>query len=105
MSVLYVKPAQKSGELLSLIRSAIEGEIARLELALEQAERRLQMFEEKYGVTSDHFISVMTAEDLQGGDDEYVQWAGEYHLAQRLREKLYRLREIEYGDSGVLQPD
>jgi hypothetical protein len=47
----------------------------------------------------------MVAEDLQGGDDEYVQWAGEYRLAQRLREKLHRLREIEYSDSGVLQPD
>jgi len=105
MSVLYVHPVQKSGELLSLVRSAVESEIARLELALERAEQRLRAFEERYGVTSEYFISTMVAEDLQGGDDEYVQWAGEYRLAQRLREKLHRLREIEYSDSGVLQPD
>lgn len=105
MNVLYIRPDQRAGEVLSLVRSAIESEITRLELALEQAKRRLQAFEEKYGVTSDYFISVMTAEDLQGGDEEYVQWAGEYLLAQRLQEKLTWLRELKYGDPGVFQSD
>ena len=42
------------------------------------AVKRLATFEEKYGVTSEHFLAVMTAEDLEGKDDEYVHWAGEY---------------------------
>lgn len=58
--------------------------------------------QQKYGVTSEHFISEMAAEDLEGGDDEYVRWAGEYKLMQRLREKLQHLQEINYGDSSLL---
>lgn len=46
MSTLYVQPTQKAGEVLLLVRSAIEGEIARLELALERARERLAPFEE-----------------------------------------------------------
>jgi hypothetical protein len=46
----------------------------------------------------------MAAEDLKGGDDEYVRWAGEYKLMQRLQEKLRQLQEINYGDSSLLQP-
>jgi hypothetical protein len=90
---------------LSLVRSAIEGEVARLELALKLARERLVPFEQKYGVTSEHFISKTAAEDLEGGDDEYVGWAGEYKLMQRLQEKLRQLQEINYGDSSLLQPD
>jgi len=72
---------------LHLVKSAIETEIARLELALEMANKRLMPFDKKYNVTSDHFISHLTAEDLDGGDDEYVSWAGEYQLKQRLESK------------------
>jgi len=105
MSTIYVEPTQKASEVLPLVRSAIEGEIARLELALKLAMERLIPFEQKYGVTSAHFISEMAAEDLEGGDDEYVRWAGEYKLMQRLQEKLRRLQEINYGDSSLLRPD
>lgn len=80
--------------------STIEGEIAQLELAQE----RLVPFEQKYGVTSEHFISEMTAEDLEGGDEEYVSWAGKYKLMQQLQEKLRRLQEIDY-DSQELAVD
>jgi hypothetical protein len=61
-------------------------------------------FERKYGVTSEHFISEWAAEDLEEGDDEYVRWAGEYKLMQRLQQKLQRLREISYSDSDLLRP-
>jgi hypothetical protein len=99
MSTIYVEPAQKASEVLSLVRSAIEGEIARLELALKVARGRLVPFEQKYGVTSQYFVSEMAAEDLKGSDDEYVRWAGEYRLMQRLQGKLRQLREIDYGDT------
>jgi hypothetical protein len=101
MSTIYVEPAQKAGEVLYLVQSAIESEMTKLELGLERARKRLAPFEQKYGVSSEHFISAMAAEDLEGGDDEYVHWAGEYKLMQRLEEKLRQLREINYGDSGL----
>ena len=102
MSTIYVEPAQKSSEVLCLIRSAIESQIAKLELGVKMAKKRLAPFEHKYDVTSEYFISEMVAEDLKGGDDEYVRWAGEYKLMQRLQEKLQQLVEIDYGDSELL---
>ncbi len=61
-------------------------------LALELAQKRLAQFEQKYGVSSDYFITTMVAEDFEGGDEEYVRWAGEYKLMQRLEEKLHSFK-------------
>lgn len=94
---LHLKPTSQADKILPLVRAAVEGEIARLELAIEQAQKRLNPFEEKYRVSSEHFVTKMAAEDLEGGDDEYVQWAGEYRLLQRLRDKLQDLQEIRYS--------
>ncbi|MBM3136279.1 MAG: hypothetical protein FJZ89_13565 [Chloroflexi bacterium] len=100
MSTIYVQPFQKAGEVLPLVRSVIDGEIARLELAVKLARERLVPFEQKYGVTSEHFMTKLAAEDLEGGDEEYVRWAGEYK-AQRLQQKLRQLQEIDYGDASL----
>ena len=94
MSTIYVEPVQKTDEILHLVQPAIRSEAARLGLALKPARKRLAPFEQEYGVTSEYFISEMAAEGLKGGDDEYVRWAGEYKLMQRLQEKLRQLQEI-----------
>jgi hypothetical protein len=73
-------------------------EIAHLEIARSLARKRLAPFEQTYHVTSEQFLAEMTAEDLHGGDDEYVQWAGEYRLLCRLDEQLQQLRGIRYRD-------
>ena len=96
MSTLYVEPKQRTKDVLYLVQSAVESEIARLELALEAARRRLTPFEQKYDVTTEHFIAEMSAEDLDDKDDEYVHWAGEYQLMQKLQEKLQHLMEIKF---------
>ena len=67
MATIYIEPIQESGEVLQLVRSAIESEIAKLELALKMAMKRLTIFEEKYGVSLEHFIAEMTVEDLERG--------------------------------------
>ncbi len=105
MTKIYVEPVQESGEVISLVRGAINSEITRLELALTMAMKRLVPFEQKYGVTSAHFVSEIAAEDLEGNDGEYVQWAGEYKLMQRLQEKLSKLQAINYNDSSLLHSD
>lgn len=95
MSTVHVKTTSASDEAIHLVRAAVASEIARLELALEMARKRLKPFEKKYGVTSEQVINEMAAEDLEGGDDEYVQWAGEYKLMRDLQEKLARLGGIQ----------
>ncbi|MEZ4768483.1 MAG: hypothetical protein R2844_08660 [Caldilineales bacterium] len=103
-ATLYAQPVDRAQQLLPLVRAAVDGEIIRLELALRLARERLLPFEKRNGVSSEYFIANMAAEDLEGKDDEYVQWAGEYRLMKRLEEKLTRLQEVEYSDSGVLRP-
>jgi hypothetical protein len=100
--MIYVDSTQSGRETRHLIQSAIEAEISRLELAVKNAQKRLAFFEQKYNVSSEQFITDMAAEDLNGGDDEYIQWAGEYHLTQKLKKKLNQLQGIEYGDSSTL---
>jgi hypothetical protein len=97
MSTVYIDAGADAPEVMSLVRAAVEAEARRLELALEAALRRLAPFEEKYGVSSERFMLVMAAEDLAGGDDEYVQWAGEYRLTERLQAKLTQIQEIRFG--------
>jgi hypothetical protein len=97
MNTVYIEPVQNK-ELLFLVESAVQSEVARLELALALAKKRLAPFEQKYRAASDKFIATMTAEDLQGGDDEYVQWAGEYKLMQRLEQKLNQLKDLRFGN-------
>ena len=104
MATIYVESSREATEVLGLVRSAVDHEIAKLELALKLAMKRLAPFEQKYGVTSDYFITEMAAEDLEGRDEEYVRWAGEYKLTQRLQEKLKKLQEIDYDDANLLRP-
>ena len=105
MATIHIKPIQDSKEILRLIQSAIESEIVKLELALKIAKGRLALFEEKYGVSTDYFIAQMTAEDLEGKDEEYVHWAGEYKLMQRLQDKLQKLQAVDYDDPNLLHSD
>jgi hypothetical protein len=102
MTMLYVEPLDRTNQLLPLVRAAVNGEILRMELALKLARERLLPFEQRYGVNSEFFFSELAAEDLEGGDDEYVRWAGEYQLMRRLEEKLMGLQEVRYSDSDLL---
>ena len=98
MITIHVQAASHTKQATQLVQAAISAEIARLELALEMARKRLTPFERKYHVTSDQFYVEMAAEDLDGGDDEYVRLAGEFSLWQRLQDKLGHLKEIRYVD-------
>jgi hypothetical protein len=97
MITVHLEPPQNK-QVLYLVESAVQGEIARLELGLELAKKRVAPFEAKYGIASEKFVATWTAEDLQGGDDEYVQWAGEFKLMQRLEQKLKQLKDLRFDN-------
>jgi len=70
----------------------------RLRASIERAQRRLAQFERRYGVDTAHFLQEMAAEDLEGGDLEYVEWAGEAKLLEELEAEL---RELEHARSQL----
>ncbi len=56
---------------------ALDAYKARLRAGIARTKQRLAAFESRYGVDTARFLLEMTAEDLTGGDLEYVEWAGE----------------------------
>lgn len=95
MSVqLVIELRQKQGA--QPILQAIESYKARLRASIERTRRRLVEFEQLYGVETAHFLQEMTAEDLEGGDLEYVEWAGEAKLLEGLEAELMELEHARY---------
>jgi hypothetical protein len=73
------------------ILQAIEAYKGRLRGGIERTRHRLAEYEQRYGVDTAHFLRAMTAEDLEGGDLEYVEWAGEARLLEGLEDELTEL--------------
>jgi hypothetical protein len=80
----------------SLVKSAISAEIKRMEIGLNKTEQEIEKYENKYQVNSTVFLKDFTAEDLKEGDSEYIKWAGEIKLKERILDDLSKLKDIEY---------
>lgn len=83
-------------DVTDIIKLAISSEIKRLEIGLNRTNNEIRKFEEKYNVSSEIFSKKFTAEDLTGGDDEYIRWTGELKIRDRILEELDKLKDIEY---------
>ena len=79
-----------------MIVHALESYKIRLRASIGRAHRRLEEFERRYDAATPHFLSKMTAEDLIGGDLEYVEWAGEAKLLSGLESELSELERAHY---------
>jgi hypothetical protein len=82
-----------------ILIEALETESFRLKYSMMLAKKRLSKFEKKYKISSEKFINDWSAEDLEGKDLEYVEWAGEYKLSIRLNERFTALKSIEHVSS------
>lgn len=83
-------------QVLPIIQSAIVAKVKRIEIGLKKTEQEIQKFETKYHISSEQFMDAYTADDLEGGDDDYVSWMGELKLRQAIWEELQLLQNIEY---------
>jgi hypothetical protein len=83
-------------EITDLVRQALAAERKRLELGLTKTEKEIAKFEGRYQVSSETFLAQFAAEDLEGGDEEYVEWAGELQLRERIIQRLEKLENVEY---------
>ncbi|MCT7990885.1 hypothetical protein [Laspinema olomoucense] len=84
------------GRVTDLIKRAIASELDRLEKSLKFTKKRLHYFEDKYNQPSHQLKSKLRAEDMEGGDLEYLEWAGEYQLFLELEEQIKVLKSLEY---------
>lgn len=72
-------------------------ESSRLQFGIRATERHIRAFEERYRVSSEDFLRSFYAEALADGDREYVCWAGELKLRQRIAAQLETLKGIQYA--------
>jgi len=86
----------KREEGVQTVLQALETYKSRLRAGIERTKQRLAGFESRYGVDTPHFLQEMSAEDLQGGDLEYVEWAGEAKLLKHLEVELLELEDARY---------
>ena len=82
-------------KVIPMLQDMIQGETQRLKHSLMRSKKRLDQYESKYNISSDLFMTEWAAEDLPGGDLEYIEWAGEFELATRLQERIAVLESIE----------
>jgi hypothetical protein len=75
---------------------ALDAYKTRLRAGIERSRRQLTEFEQRYGVTTDHFLSSMAAEDMSRHDLEYVEWAGEARMLEGLETELRELQHARY---------
>lgn len=73
----------------SVLREALERELAALECAIERTKEVLREFERRFGMRSEEFYERFSRGMLDERD-EFIDWAGEFEL---LRELLKR-REV-----------
>jgi hypothetical protein len=95
MSVQMIIELREKESAQSIVQ-AVEAYQARLRAGIERTQRRLTQFEQRYDVDTAQFLANMTAEDLQQGDIEYVEWAGEAKLLEGLKNELAALEHVHY---------
>lgn len=81
---------------IQAVLQALELYKRQLRTSIKRTHEQILRFEQKYHVTTAYFLTQMAAEDLAGGDLEYVEWAGEAELLEGLQAELQELENARY---------
>lgn len=95
MTTVQIK-SDSGNDTIDIIKTAIDAELKRLELGLQRTERQIAKFEDEYKISSEIFLLKFTAENMKNGDPEYIAWAGELKIKERILADINRLKEIQY---------
>ena len=98
MTRIRVEDRDGGGDASRLLRTAVDSKVRRLRLGVEATEVRLRALENRHGRTTAEVMATASAEDLAGGDLDYVEWLGEWRMLQQLKQDLEQLEAIEYAD-------
>ena len=98
LSINYDSPAKKRRSINSLLENALDREKRLLLIALTRTQEKLKKFENQYNKPSDEFFQLYQSGKTDDRND-YIDWAGEYHILLSINEKINDLEEltIEYN--------
>jgi hypothetical protein len=81
------------------IRPLVEGVLAAalrdLELGIQSTEQRLQVFEQKYKMSTSEFVQRYENDEIEE-TLELGEWIGEYRMLKDLQDDIIQLRDIEF---------
>jgi len=97
LSINYDSPAKKKS-INSLLENALDREKKLLLIASARTREKLNKFENEYNMSSDEFFQLYQSGKTDDRND-YIDWAGEYHILLSINEKINDLEEltIEYN--------
>ncbi|MFB2976806.1 hypothetical protein [Microseira sp. BLCC-F43] len=80
-----------------LIEEAVSQRMASLKDGIRRTEERIKEFESKYQMSTEEFLRRFENDELQHRlDMEFDEWVGESRMLKMLREKVDRLKGIEF---------
>jgi hypothetical protein len=91
-----IQPHDKFSIVHSLLSDAISRQLRLLNLNLERTTQILKKLEGQYAMTSDAFFRLYQEGKLDDRND-FIDWAGEYHIFQSLQDQIHCLEEIEFA--------
>ena len=97
---------QKNGNLIKVrssnpdfLKELIETEVTKrlqvIDTGIKKTQEKLQIFEQKYKLTTIQFVDSFTSDRLQHSLD-FDEWLGEAWMLEKLKEKRKILEEIEF---------
>ena len=97
LSIFYDAPAKKD-RINNIIENALQREKKILKTALKPTKDNLRKFEDRYQMSSEKFFKLYQTGKTDDRDD-YIDWAGEYHIYRSIAEKIQDLEEmtVEYS--------
>ena len=84
-------------EAAALLLRAVEAEAKRLELEISITMRRIKVYEEKYGMKPEEFLSRYLRGEL-GDEEDFIEWYGELVFLEKARRELEELKRV--GESA-----
>ena len=76
---------------MEAVANALDVYASQLRASIERTRGNLAAFEKRHGLSTEAFLETLSAEDVAGGDLEYVAWAGEAHVRDGLLAELDHL--------------
>jgi hypothetical protein len=80
-----------------LVQEALRNEARLLRASIQRAERKVQVFESRYNLSTAEFLRRYENDELSE-TLELAEWIGEVRLLERLREKTVTLQEIRFAN-------
>lgn len=82
-------------ELKPLVKAALANELRLIEAGIQQANKAISAFEDKYELATQEFVTRYENDEIEETMD-FAEWIGEIRLVERLQEKAETLRDIRF---------